>query len=269
MTMWGVRGSIPTPEAENLGFGGNTACVELLLPNGDLFILDAGSGIRGLGLRMHEIGAKHPNRKVHIFLTHYHWDHIQGLPFFPPLYNPNEEILFYATRYSQTIQTLIAGLSNPYFPINFVAAPCKKDLFDLDEGPMNISGAVVHTFPLNHPQGAGGYRIEVGGTTIVYAPDREHGDGKLDAVIREYSQGADILIHDSQYTPEEYPKYRGWGHSTWEEAASVARDSGIKKLVLFHHDPGHRDDFMRKLGQEAQRGFANVVVAQEGQSLTF
>ncbi len=264
LTLWGVRGSIPTPDAENLGFGGNTSCVEVDLPNGELLILDAGSGIRGLGLRLRERAALNGKRKIHIFLSHYHWDHIQGLPFFGPLYDPDQEICFYASRYSESIGTLTTGLSNPYFPVNFESAPSRKELVDLDSHAVQIGGVQVHTFALHHPQGAGGLRIETGGATIVYAPDREHGDPKLDSALRDFAQGADLLIHDAQYTPEEYPKFRGWGHTTWEEASSVARDCGVKKLVLFHHDPSHQDRFLRNMGEQAQRGFENVVVAREG-----
>jgi phosphoribosyl 1,2-cyclic phosphodiesterase len=264
LKLWGVRGSIPTPNSQNLGYGGNTACVEVRLPNDDVFVFDAGSGIRNLGISLQNRNGD-GLRPVNLFLTHFHWDHIQGLPFFGPLYNPASAVTFYSSKYSGSLHDSLAGqMSDPYFPVKFDTVSSKREFVDLGADPVRIGGLTVHPFPLKHPQGASGYRIEANGAVIVYATDREHGDPRLDAVLREYSQGADILIHDAQYTLEEYGRYRGWGHSTWQEAVHVARDSNVKKLILFHHDPAHDDETLSRIVEETRQLFPDTLGACEG-----
>jgi phosphoribosyl 1,2-cyclic phosphodiesterase len=263
LRLWGVRGSIPTPAAQNLGYGGNTACVEIRLSNNDLFIFDAGTGIRELGLALHSQAGM--PRHIHILFSHFHWDHIQGLPFFGPLYDSNCSITFYSTCYTGPLrESLAAQMAGPYFPVNFEAASAKKNFVELGEAPLAVGDLTIRTFPMNHPQGAGGYRIESSGASVVYAPDREHGHEELDARLRECARDADILIHDAQYTPEEYQRFQGWGHSTWQEAVSVARESKAKQLVLFHHDPSHDDAAVSAIEENARACFANTIAAREG-----
>jgi phosphoribosyl 1,2-cyclic phosphodiesterase len=268
LRFWGVRGSTPTPHAQNLGYGGNTSCLEIRLPNDDLFIFDAGTGIRDLGISL----SKNPAdaaRDIHLFLTHYHWDHIQGIPFFGPLYNPNSSITFYASCYACALHESLRGqMVMPYFPVAFDSAASKRNFINLGGTPITVSGLTVEPFQLNHPQGAGGYRIESRGAVIVYATDREHGHAKLDAVIREYAQDADVLIHDAQYTVDEYPRFKGYGHSTWEEAVNVALQCRVKQLILFHHDPGHDDEVVAGIEAKAQARFPNTVGAREGSVIT-
>lgn len=140
---------------------------------------------------------------------------------------------------------------------------------ELDSQPSSFSGITVRPFPLNHPQGAIGYRIEAGKTVIVYATDLEHGHAQLDKVLRDHAAGADVLIYDAQYTPEEYLRYRGWGHSTWTEGTRVARDAGARRLVLFHHDPAHDDGFLSHLLDEGRREFRGLSIATEGEEISF
>jgi phosphoribosyl 1,2-cyclic phosphodiesterase len=264
LRFWGVRGSTPTPVAQNLGYGGNTSCLEIRLPDEDLFIFDAGTGLRDLGLTL----SGNPGdaaREIHLFLTHYHWDHIQGLPFFNPLYNPNCSITFYASCYACALKESLEGqMITPYFPITLDLAASKRSFNNLGGEPITLGDLTVEPFPLNHPQGAGGYRIESKGAVIVYATDREHGHVKLDAVMRDYAQDADVLIHDAQYTLEEYPRYKGYGHSTWEEAVNVAQQCNVKQLVLFHHDPNHDDETVATIETNARARFPNTVGAREG-----
>jgi phosphoribosyl 1,2-cyclic phosphodiesterase len=268
LRFWGVRGSIPTPAAQNLGFGGNTACLEIRLPNDELFIFDSGTGIRELGLALRDNPAD-AERDIHLFLTHYHWDHIQGLPFFGPLYNPKIAMTFYSTCYACALSESLAGqMKNPYFPVDFGAVSANKKFFNKGPMPVTLGDLTVRPFPLNHPQGAGGYRIESGGASIVYATDREHGHAKLDQVLRDNAQDADILIHDAQYTPEEYPHFKGYGHSTWEEAVNVARECNVKQLILFHHDPNHDDAAVCAIEENARARFPNTVGAREGRVFT-
>jgi phosphoribosyl 1,2-cyclic phosphodiesterase len=264
LRFWGVRGSTPTPLARNLGYGGNTSCLELRLPNDDLFIFDAGTGIRDLGLVLSSNPADLA-REIHLFLTHYHWDHIQGIPFFSPLYSPKCSITFYASCYACALRESLEGqMLTPYFPITLDLAASKRSFTMMGGEPITLGDLTVEPFPLHHPQGAGGYRIESKGAVIVYATDREPGHQKLDAVVREYAQDADVLIHDAQYTVEEYPKYKGYGHSTWEEAVTVAEQCNVKQLILFHHDPNHDDETVAAIEAKARARFPNTVGAREG-----
>jgi phosphoribosyl 1,2-cyclic phosphodiesterase len=263
LKLWGVRGSIPTPVAQNLGYGGNTSCIEIRLPNGDLFIFDAGTGIRELGRELIDNPAD-AGRDIHLFLTHFHWDHIQGLPFFAPLYDPRCAMTFYSCCYACALkESLAAQMADPFFPVSFETISRDKKFVNLGPSQIVLGDLTVRPFPLHHPQGAGGYRIESDGASIVYATDREHGHERLDAVLREYAQGADILIHDAQYTPEEYQRFKGYGHTTWQEAVAVARECGVKQLVLFHHDPNHDDQAVSAIVEKARAQFPQSEGARE------
>jgi len=264
LKFWGVRGSIATPVMENLGYGGNTTCVEVRTP-GDLLIIDGGTGLRNLGLTLQEEFAGR-TCSLSFLMTHFHWDHIQGLPFFAPLFSPSTEVTFRTSRSPEEIKEILGGqMTDPYFPVDFELAPAKKQYAELNSGPFRQGGLTVHPFPLNHPQGGTGYRIEKDGAVVVHASDLEHGDPRLDRVLREYAQDADVLVFDAQYTPEEHESKRGWGHSTWREATRVARDCHVGQLVLFHHDPGHNDAFIDEIVNEARRYVENTVAAREGQ----
>jgi phosphoribosyl 1,2-cyclic phosphodiesterase len=247
-----------------MNFGGNTACVEVRGPNGEIVIFDAGSGIRELG----EALVKEANRSplsIHLFLSHFHWDHIQGLPFFPPIYNPANSITIYSSHHSAPLREALSGLmSPPYFPVRFDSLPARIELVELKANTLVVGPLCVNAFPVNHPQGACGYRVVCSGATLLYVPDREHGIPELDLLIREQAHGADVLIHDSQYTPEEYEQRKGWGHSTWLETVRVAQDAGAKRLVLFHHDPSHSDSMIDEITGKARLLFPNTWAAKEG-----
>ncbi len=264
LRFWGVRGSTPTPQVENLTFGGNTSCVEIRTADNGSIILDAGSGIRNLGqlLMKEALGqAIHSN----LFLTHFHWDHIQGIPFFAPIYGPKNSVSFYTGITGRPLQETLEGqMAKPYFPVDFDQVAAKRDFTTIDPGGhVVIGGTKVIPFPLNHPQNASGYRIEIGNRVIVYATDYEHGHA-LDSTLRDYAQGADLLICDAQYTPEEYENHRGWGHSTWMNAVHVAKDSAVRQLFLFHHDPGHDDQQMMRITEDSRMQFENTSSAWEG-----
>src|SRR3990172_4095291 len=263
---WGVRGSTPTPERRNARYGGNTTCVEIRLANGTLLILDCGSGLRSLGKRLgREFGQSHLTS--HIFLTHFHWDHIQGTPFFLPLYKTEKEFSFYAVRRKETdLKAAIEGqMSNPYFPVDMTMLRSIRRFHDLDYGAMEINGAVIRSAPLNHPQECVGYRIEADGAVFVLATDTEPGSSFHDRSVRELAYGADVLVYDAQYTPEQLGRERkGWGHSSWLEGTRIANECGIKHLFLFHHDPEHDDDFLDGLVERACREFPNTTGAAEG-----
>ena len=260
--LWGVRGSFPTPYASHLGFGGNTPCVEVRLPGDEILILDAGSGIRQLGQELLREGLN--GRKIHLFLTHFHWDHIHGLPFFAPVFEP-ASLSFYTGGHANTLKSSIRGqMKYPYFPVDFDSVASQCEFQEVGAGPFKIGEASVYPFPVNHPQGAYGFRIESNGASLVYAPDREFGDHALDATLRKFSDRASILIVDSQYTLEEYTRFKGWGHSTWNDSVEVARDSKVEQLILFHHDPDHDDAAVARIETAAKRLLPNACAGREG-----
>jgi phosphoribosyl 1,2-cyclic phosphodiesterase len=262
---WGVRGSTPTPQADNLKFGGNTSCVEISTPLGACLIFDAGSGIRALGQRLLDESAGAPIH-ANIFLTHFHWDHIQGLPFFGPIYGPNNSVTFRSGNTGRALQDTLEGqMAQPYFPVVMSQVAAQRKFHEMEVGSaVEVGGAIVKPCTLNHPQGASGYRVECGKYVVVYATDFEHGDPELDATLLYHAKDADILICDTQYTPKEYDTHRGWGHSTWLHATSVAQKTGAKQLVLFHHDPAHNDHTMARIQTEARTEFTNTAAAWEG-----
>ncbi len=268
LKFWGVRGSTPTPQLENLRYGGNTSCLELRLEDNQSVIFDAGSGLRNLGSQLLK-EANGTNLDLKVFLTHFHWDHIQGIPFFAPLFRPGNRVTFHSHCNGSLEEILEGQMARPYFPIDLASVAAKREFIELDSRPCSFSGVTVRPFPLNHPQGAVGYRIEAGETVIVYATDLEHGHPQLDKTLRDNASGADLLIYDAQYTPDEYSRYRGWGHSTWVEAVNTAREAGARRLALFHHDPTHDDQFLDQIFETARQHFPELCIAAEGSELAF
>ncbi len=267
LKFWGVRGSIPTAGAATIAFGGNTACLEVRCGD-ELFIVDAGSGIRELGTAIN--GA--PDFRAHLFFTHYHWDHILGFPFFTPLYRPDTQLIIYGEdRRGRSVQQILSEqMVYPYFPVPLSSVKGELRFKKIHPGiTMEIGECKISTHELNHPFGALGYRFEYGGSTLVTVFDHEH-TPDLDPALVDFARGADILVYDAAYTPEEYEtSRRGWGHSTYTEAARLGRAGGVPKVFLFHHDPTHDDTFMTGLEATA-RAYDNILIAaREGDELTF
>ena len=269
ITFWGVRGSMPTPHPRTLKYGGNTSCVEVRTPAGHTIILDCGTGVAHLGK---VLAARTPpeGHKLMVFLTHFHWDHIQGLPFFSPLYDPRNQVFFHCFEaHGMTTRDALGGLMlNPFFPVDMSVMRGHKNFYTIGEERLQVFDTEITTRYLNHPQGCLGYRIDCDDGVFVYATDHEHGNPKYDDGLRELACGADLLVYDGQYTPAEYPSHVGWGHSTWEEAAKVARDADVKDTMLFHHDPDHSDLFLDKMLIEARACHPRLHAAIEGATVT-
>ncbi|MCA9672226.1 MAG: MBL fold metallo-hydrolase [Myxococcales bacterium] len=264
---WGVRGSLPVPGPTTAEIGGNTTCIEVRAGN-ELLIFDAGSGARALGLSL--LGEM--PLVARMFFTHFHWDHIQGFPFFAPAFiKGNRFDLFGARKLSSTISETLSGQMNfPNFPVSLEEMAAQMNFHDLHEGEAVACGdAVITNAQLNHPGGCFGYRVDFAGHSVVVATDTEH-YSCVDPKLRDLADSADVLIYDTMYTPDEYigtentPPRCGWGHSTWEEGIRLVREANAKKLVLFHHDPDHDDAFVRKMEAEARAVYPDTVAAHEG-----
>ena len=264
---WGVRGSIPTPGPETVRYGGNTSCVEVRCGE-QVIILDAGSGIRKLGIELNKEGPV----EATILLSHFHWDHIQGFPFFQPGFQPHNKFHIYAARkLNTTLERLMQGqMMYPNFPVSLGEMGAKMEFAELIPGENTIPGedVEINTAACNHPGEALAFKISYGGASVVYATDTEH-YSYLDPSLMKLSKGADYLIYDAAYTPEEYcgetgsPKV-GWGHSTWEEGVKLAKAADVGKLILFHHDPEHDDDFVSEIERKAKEALPGTIAAYEG-----
>jgi phosphoribosyl 1,2-cyclic phosphodiesterase len=274
LSFWGVRGSTPTVDPGTWRYGGNTPCLELIAPDGTQFILDCGTGLRTLGNRWAVPNAgKTP--ETHIFVTHYHWDHIQGIPFFAPLYAENNEFHFYSFRSKflgrdSLKQVFEAQMALPYFPVDLSAMNAKRKFKEVDSGEsFKIGENKITARWLNHPQGCLGFRIETPAGIVTYATDNEPGNAKLDESLHELVAGADIFINDAQFTPEQLETTKkGWGHSSWLEGVKTARHTGAKTLVLFHHDPDSTDRMVDSILKQAREEFDSVFAASEGMVIT-
>jgi phosphoribosyl 1,2-cyclic phosphodiesterase len=274
LSFWGVRGSTPTVDPATWRYGGNTPCLEFMAPDGTQFILDCGTGLRMLGSRWVAPSAGRTG-DTHIFVTHYHWDHIQGIPFFSPLYVENNEFHFYSFRSKflgrdSLKQVFETQMALPYFPVDMSAMSAKRKFKEVDGGEsFKIGENTVTARWLNHPQGCLGFRIETPAGTVVYATDNEPGDPVLDKSLRELAAGADVFINDAQFTPEQLgTTRRNWGHSSWQEGVRIAREVSAKTLVLFHHDPDSTDRMVDGVLRQAREEFDSVFAASEGMVIT-
>ncbi len=272
LKLWGTRGSIPCPGPETVKYGGNTTCFEINCGDKRI-IIDAGTGIRLLGKKIMLEEANLLN--ADLFFTHTHMDHIQGLPFFAPLYNPNSNVRLNAGHLGgekYDLQGIIGTMlmKDPVFPVpsSLIEQACSFSDYDCGKVFELGRGVVVKTGKLNHPNGACGYRIEFDGKVIAICTDTEHYEGEIDANVVELAQDADIMVYDSAYTDEEYPKFKGWGHSTWQEAIKVADKAKVKQTLLFHHDPSHNDDKMDQIAKEAAAVRDGVRPAIEGEEIS-
>lgn len=267
VTFYGTRGSFPVTGKEFSEFGGNTACILLTFENGRIAILDAGTGIRKLG---NDFQARSIEQYDNIFigLSHTHWDHIQGFPFFQPAYDSKRHFTIAICGKDRQLNSLEsifeAQMQRDYFPVPLAKMGATLTFWQPDTSCYTApSGVRIIASGHNHPGGAYTYRITEGSTTLVYCTDIEY-SGKIDNNIVSLARNADLLIHDAQYSPDELKEKKGWGHSSWEQAVEVVKTASVKRLALFHHDPEHDDAFLLNMEKECQAGFAGAFFAREG-----
>ena len=285
VTFWGTRGSVPTPGPTTVRYGGNTPCVDVRTAANWQVILDAGTGIRELG---HALVRRAEGRAIaaDIFLTHAHWDHIQGIPFFAPIFERGNRFTIWGSASLETsIDRVLRDQMSPVvFPVAFESLAATIDFRHLADGERRTgTGYEVAAMEVRHPGGALAYRFQEPGATrpaLVYVPDNELGEharygpssGWRDRFV-EFVRGARLLVHDSTYTTEEYPEHRGWGHSTYAEASALAVEAGVETLALFHHEPQRSDTELERCADACRTivaglgGSTRVLAAAEGLSL--
>ncbi len=274
LTFWGVRGSKPTPGRDTLLFGGNTSCVQIEVGSRNL-VFDAGTGIAELGNKMIKEKGK---KEVDVFFSHLHWDHIQGLPFFVPLYCPGNQFRLYGEdkekiKFQEVIEK---QMNSPYFPVPMKMMKADYKFINVKPNQTIVleEGIIVKTFEVNHPNGCLSYRVEKGNSAIVYSTDTEPMEGEKKKDFLKFIRGTDILIYDTHFTDSEYygtnddDSKAGWGHSTWEEGTRISKEADIGYLVLFHHKENRSDKEQQKIEESAQNEFTNTIAAREGMVIT-
>jgi phosphoribosyl 1,2-cyclic phosphodiesterase len=258
---WGTRGSIPCPRPGCMKYGGDTPCVEVRTGQGNILILDAGTGIRSLGLSLQ----KDPEfkKKGFIFLSHAHWDHIQGFPFFGPAFDKECKFSFYGQfKLEKCLEDILTGQQEHlYFPVKLTDMGGRIDFVEILEETVQAEDVRVTSRHLNHPGGCLGYRIEDGGRIVTYCTDVEVRPEHREDRLLELAHEADVFIFDSQFTLEDYPKHMGWGHSTWQAGVRIARRANVKELILFHHNPNYNDSVIGEIVEKARKEFPNTIAA--------
>jgi len=266
---WGVRGSVPNMSKEFSVYGGHTSCVSVHV-NDDILILDAGTGMFPLG-QSEDIKQ---SKTIHLFLTHFHFDHVMGLPFFAPIWDKEKEVHIYAGHLEgdRPLDTFLrTSMNHPLFPGNLLEMAAAKIILHNIPGETSFSlpsGTNIQTVKLNHPGGAIGYRINHHKTSLSYITDTEHVIGQHDMNILKFIQESTGLIYDSTYTQEELIHKQGWGHSTWEEAVYLAKEAGVKHLFPFHHEASHTDSIMKDIEIQVRKAFPTAQVARQGMRVT-
>lgn len=298
LTFWGVRGSYPVPGTATVRYGGHTSCVEVRSDQGHCLAVDAGTGLRGLGKKLAMEEGRRDGSTFNLILSHVHWDHIQGLPFFEPAYVGGNEIIVHAPRAAaEELRQVIGGITRQeFFPVDLDTVPADFEFREVSPGAsFEVADFKITPIGLNHPFGAVGYRIDADSTSVAYVSDTAPFDRMLHkqhftaapeeptdadrtvlndmrAALVKALSGVDTVIYDTHFTSEEYEKFPHWGHSTPEHALQICQEAGVEKLVLYHHAPAHDDDMMDRIGDEFRERGAEVgivvVAAKEKMTLS-
>ena len=274
LKFYGTRGSIPVCDAGFQEFGGDTTCLQITFTDTNrIAIIDAGTGVRNLGKDLRAIG--HKQDQIVIAFTHFHWDHIQGFPFFAPAYDPSRKITLLTLCRNQTVTNLReifeVQMQSQYFPVQLDHMGASFEFLQIADASKHFSAVnnvetVVTALRHNHPGGAYTFRIERGGKVLVVCTDVEH-EEQMDPQLVELARGADLLVHDAQFTAEELKNRRGWGHSSFDQAMQFAEMAGVKRLALTHHDPEHDDEFLQRIEKLCRERFPDAVLAREGMEI--
>lgn len=263
LEFWGVRGTAPVSHPKKIKYGGNTICSYLETATADKIIIDAGTGIMELGKKLMAEKQAGPQR-IHMLLTHFHLDHIMGLPFFAPLYSPDHEVIFYSAVAESEAETHLNRLmAGKFYPLDLEETPSKKDFRMIPKEDFVIGKIQISIHPLNHPQGSIAYRFDSGGKRFVLAMDTEHPEAGVDERLAGFCRDADILVYDAMYTPEEYHGKKGWGHSTWLAGVELAQAAGVQQLSLIHFSPDHTDSVIDDFLTKARKMFPQTYAAKE------
>ena len=264
--IWGARGSMSSSGPDFEKYGGNTACVEVRCGE-HILIFDAGSGIRLLG---NELAAQDA-QQLHLFFSHCHYDHISGFPFFAPLFSPNTKISVWSGHLlyeNKTLRMIQDYLRPPFFPVG--PEVFSADISYRDFEPLDVlrphDGVEIATLALNHHDGCIGYRVNFDGRSFCYITDTAHILGEMDETVVEFVSGSELIVYDATYTDDEFPQFRHFGHSTWQQGIRVCEAAGVEQLCIFHHRPSRTDEALDEIAEQAKAQFANAVVAREGLS---
>jgi phosphoribosyl 1,2-cyclic phosphodiesterase len=277
LKIWGCRGSVPSPGPTTVVCGGNTSCVEISLDDGTVLVLDAGTGIRDLGDDLVERGV----RRIHLLLTHLHLDHVEGLRFFAPLFDPKVTVDVWGppSTMGSLEDSIARTFSPPLFPIDLGVVPAQVAFHDAPRLPWKVESALVTAALVIHPGPTLGYRIEADGSSVAYVPDHEPALTGIEERSSDWisgaaiAEGVDVLLHDAQYFEDEYEQRIGWGHSSVSDTIAYAQALGVGRLVLFHHEPHHSDDVLSGLEERAQnlirQNGGRSTLAREGMVVEF
>ncbi len=266
---WGVRGSNPTPDKDKMEFGGETSCIEVKTSDNELIVLDMGSGIRNLGNEI--LNDPSYPKNIHIFLSHFHWDHIMGFLLFTPFYDASFTFNIYGFNKHTATDSFSKKILDPTFwPVSIDMLNSKINFIDLDGETVTINSKTFVDYKNHtHPNTATTYRVTVDGHSVVYTTDCEHPSDKLNENVVSIAHGADILIHDSHFTRDDLKTHKGWGHSSWEKSIAVASRAEVKRLFLFHHNPSYNDEKIKNIELKAKKEFQNTIASKQGLKINF